>query len=64
MIRYAAENFSLREENRQLRALESVQKAAVADAQTATELEVLLQSCLEAEKTPGGEEVSLCSYMN
>nr|XP_023690136.1 kinesin-like protein KIF15 [Paramormyrops kingsleyae] len=54
MIRYAAENFSLREENRQLRALESVRKAVVADAQTAAELEVLLQSCLEAEKTPGG----------
>lgn len=49
MTRYAAENFSLRAENRQLRSIESVMKAEEAAAQVAVELEEAFQRTMEAE---------------
>ncbi|XP_067470314.1 kinesin-like protein KIF15 [Thunnus thynnus] len=50
MTRYAAENFSLREENHQLRSLESVVNAQEAAAQVAAELEEAFQRAMETEK--------------
>ncbi|XP_049918556.1 kinesin-like protein KIF15-B [Epinephelus moara] len=50
MTRYAAENFSLREENRQLRSLESVVKAQEAAVQISTELEEAFQSAVETDR--------------
>ncbi|XP_070776383.1 kinesin-like protein KIF15 [Enoplosus armatus] len=50
MTRYAAENFSLREENRQLRSLESVVKAEEAAIQVATELDDTFQRAMETER--------------
>lgn len=50
MTRYAAENFSLRAENRQLRSLESVVKAEEAAAQAAVELEEAFQRTMETER--------------
>lgn len=50
MTRYTAENFSLREENRQLRSLESVLKAEEASAQVAAELEEAFQRATETER--------------
>ncbi|XP_032356315.1 kinesin-like protein KIF15 isoform X2 [Etheostoma spectabile] len=50
MTRYAAENFSLREENRQLRSLESVMKTEEAAAQVAAELEEAFQRAMETER--------------
>uniref|UniRef100_A0A8C8EMY1 Kinesin motor domain-containing protein n=1 Tax=Oncorhynchus tshawytscha TaxID=74940 RepID=A0A8C8EMY1_ONCTS len=49
MTRYAAENYSLREENRQLRSLESVRRAKEAAGQAAAELEEEFQRALETE---------------
>ncbi|XP_040915830.1 kinesin-like protein KIF15-A isoform X2 [Toxotes jaculatrix] len=49
MTRYAAENFSLREENRLLRSLESVVKAEEVVAQVADELEEAFQTAMETE---------------
>ncbi|MED6257343.1 hypothetical protein ATANTOWER_019517 [Ataeniobius toweri] len=50
MTRYAAENYSLREENRLLRSLESVLKAEEVSTQVAAELEEAFQRALESEK--------------
>ncbi|XP_077411545.1 kinesin-like protein KIF15 [Vanacampus margaritifer] len=61
MTRYAAENYSLREENRQLRSLESMRKAQEDAAQVAQELEGDFQRAMEAEKnaaTPAGASIS------
>uniref|UniRef100_A0A8C2ZEK5 Kinesin family member 15 n=1 Tax=Cyclopterus lumpus TaxID=8103 RepID=A0A8C2ZEK5_CYCLU len=49
MARYAAENFSLRQENRQLRCLESVVKAEEVAVHVAAELEEAFQRALETE---------------
>ncbi|CAN9502128.1 unnamed protein product [Ophioblennius macclurei] len=49
MTRYAAENYSLRQENRQLRSLEWVMKAEEVAAQVAAELEETFQKVLESE---------------
>ncbi|KAM4625881.1 kinesin-like protein KIF15 [Polymixia lowei] len=54
MTRYAAENYSLREENRQLRSLVSVREAEEAAGQAATELEEAFQRAMEAEKPTDG----------
>ncbi|KAF7647426.1 hypothetical protein LDENG_00172690, partial [Lucifuga dentata] len=50
MTRYAAENYSLREENRHLRSLESVRKAEEDAAQTAAKLEEAFQMAMETER--------------
>ncbi|KAG7238511.1 hypothetical protein INR49_030784 [Caranx melampygus] len=50
MTRYAAENFSLRQENRQLRSLESVVKAEELVGQVAAELEEAFQTAMESER--------------
>lgn len=50
MTRYAAENYSLREENRQLRSLESVMKAQEVAAQVAVEIEEAFQKAVESER--------------
>ncbi|XP_071767078.2 kinesin-like protein KIF15 [Centroberyx gerrardi] len=50
MTRYAAENYSLREENRQLRSLESVRRAEEAAGQAAAELEEAFQRAMETER--------------
>ncbi|TKS86576.1 Kinesin-like protein KIF15-A [Collichthys lucidus] len=49
MTRYAAENFSLRQENRQLRSLETVVKAEEAAATVGAELEEIFQRVMETE---------------
>uniref|UniRef100_A0A672IH02 Kinesin family member 15 n=1 Tax=Salarias fasciatus TaxID=181472 RepID=A0A672IH02_SALFA len=49
MTRYAAENYSLRQENSQLRSLEWVTKAQEAEAEVAAELEEAFQKVLESE---------------
>uniref|UniRef100_A0A1A8UG06 Kinesin family member 15 n=2 Tax=Nothobranchius TaxID=28779 RepID=A0A1A8UG06_NOTFU len=53
MTRYAAENYSLREENRMLRSLESVMNAEDVCAQVSAELEEAFQKALESEKLTG-----------
>lgn len=50
MMRYAAENFSLREEVRSLRALDSVKSARLTAEQCTTELEQAFQKVVESEK--------------
>lgn len=50
MTRYAAENFSLRQENRHLRSLESVVKAEEAAATVAAELDEVYHRAMEAER--------------
>lgn len=50
MTRYAAENFSLRQENRQLRSLESVVKAEEAVATIAADLDEAFQRAMETER--------------
>ncbi|XP_032403994.1 LOW QUALITY PROTEIN: kinesin-like protein KIF15 [Xiphophorus hellerii] len=50
MTRYAAENYSLREENRLLRSLESVIKCEEVSTQVAAELEEAFRKALESEK--------------
>lgn len=49
MTRYAAENFTLRQENRQLRSLNSVREAEEAAATTAAELDEVFQKAVESE---------------
>uniref|UniRef100_A0A3Q2YFW8 Kinesin family member 15 n=3 Tax=Hippocampus comes TaxID=109280 RepID=A0A3Q2YFW8_HIPCM len=64
MTRYAAENYSLREENRQLRSLESVKKADEDEAQVAQELEEDFQRAMEVDRnmeTPAGASTSLAT---
>lgn len=51
MTRYAAENFTLRQENRQLRSLDSVMKAEEAATTTAVELDDIFQKAVESEST-------------
>ncbi|XP_037551279.1 kinesin-like protein KIF15-B [Nematolebias whitei] len=58
MTRYAAENYSLREENRLLRSLESVMKAEEVSAQISAELEEAFQRALESEKLTGSSTAS------
>uniref|UniRef100_A0A4W5RKE0 Kinesin family member 15 n=1 Tax=Hucho hucho TaxID=62062 RepID=A0A4W5RKE0_9TELE len=53
MTFYAAENYSLREENQQLRSLASVRRAEEAAGQTAAELEEDFQRVLETERSDG-----------
>uniref|UniRef100_A0A3B3VHY5 Kinesin family member 15 n=1 Tax=Poecilia latipinna TaxID=48699 RepID=A0A3B3VHY5_9TELE len=53
MTRYAAENYSLREENRLLRSLESVIKCEEVSTQVAAELEEAFRKALESEATIG-----------
>ncbi|CAL8286814.1 unnamed protein product [Lota lota] len=55
MTRYAAENYSLRQENRYLRSLESVVKAEEAAGQAAVELEEAFQLALEAPRLTGAQ---------
>uniref|UniRef100_A0A4W5RBZ9 Kinesin family member 15 n=1 Tax=Hucho hucho TaxID=62062 RepID=A0A4W5RBZ9_9TELE len=55
MTRYAAENYSLREENRQLRSLESGRRAEEAAGQAAAELEEDFQRALETEWSDGAQ---------
>uniref|UniRef100_A0A674E372 Kinesin family member 15 n=1 Tax=Salmo trutta TaxID=8032 RepID=A0A674E372_SALTR len=55
MTRYAAENYSLREENRQLRSHESVRRAEEAAGQAAAELEEEFQRALETEWSDGAQ---------
>lgn len=50
MTRYAAENYTLREENRQLRSLESVVKAGEVVAQVAADLEKDFQKAMASER--------------
>ena len=50
MTRYAAENFSLREENRHLRSLETVVKAEEVVVQVSAELEEAFQTAMESER--------------
>uniref|UniRef100_A0A668AXC4 Kinesin family member 15 n=1 Tax=Myripristis murdjan TaxID=586833 RepID=A0A668AXC4_9TELE len=50
MTRYAAENYSLREENRHLRSLESVRRAEEAAGQAAAELEEAFHRAHETER--------------
>ncbi|XP_030628202.1 kinesin-like protein KIF15 [Chanos chanos] len=54
MMRFAAENYSLREEVRVLRALDSVKTASSVEAQMAAELEEAYRSILESEKNSEG----------
>ncbi|XP_061552601.1 kinesin-like protein KIF15 isoform X2 [Phycodurus eques] len=62
MTRYAAENYSLREENRQLRSLESVMNAEEEAAQVAHELEEDFQRAMEAEKNAETPASALACY--
>ncbi|XP_043999573.1 kinesin-like protein KIF15-B [Gambusia affinis] len=50
MTRYAAENYSLREENRLLRSLESVIRCEEVSTQVAADLEEAFRKALESEK--------------
>lgn len=50
MTRYAAENFTLRAENRQLRSLESLVRAEEVAAQISTELEEAFRKAMESER--------------
>lgn len=61
MTRYAAENYSLREENHQLRSLESVVKAQEVAAQVAVEIEEAFQKAVESERPTETSEVSSAS---
>ncbi|XP_062326186.1 kinesin-like protein KIF15 isoform X1 [Osmerus eperlanus] len=55
MTKYMAENYSLREENRQLLSSESVRRAEEVDSQAAAELEEAFQKVLEAEGSSGAQ---------
>lgn len=57
MTRYAAENYSLREENRLLRSLESVMKAEEISSQVSAELEEVFQRALESGKLTGSKDI-------
>ncbi|XP_070698199.1 kinesin-like protein KIF15 [Pempheris klunzingeri] len=61
MTRYAAENFSLRAENRLLRSLESVVRAEDAAAHVAVELEEAFQRTMETERLMETPAASLTS---
>lgn len=63
MMRYAAENFSLREEVRVLRAMESVKSAQEMAEQCTAELEASFQTQLEDSKPnkDNGGKVAVCS---
>uniref|UniRef100_A0A3Q2ZVJ2 Kinesin family member 15 n=1 Tax=Kryptolebias marmoratus TaxID=37003 RepID=A0A3Q2ZVJ2_KRYMA len=61
MTRYAAENYSLREENRLLRSLDSLMKAEEVFAQVSAELEEAFQRALESEKLTGVSVTTCCS---
>ncbi|KAM8737455.1 kinesin-like protein KIF15 [Acanthopagrus schlegelii] len=61
MTRYAAENFGLRQENRQLRSLESVVKAEEASATVAAELEETFQRAVETERLTEARKTSSTS---
>ncbi|XP_029972708.1 kinesin-like protein KIF15 isoform X2 [Salarias fasciatus] len=61
MTRYAAENYSLRQENSQLRSLEWVTKAQEAEAEVAAELEEAFQKVLESEGLTDGAVVPSAS---
>uniref|UniRef100_A0A4W6FIQ5 Kinesin family member 15 n=1 Tax=Lates calcarifer TaxID=8187 RepID=A0A4W6FIQ5_LATCA len=64
MTRYAAENFSLREENRQLRSLDSVVRAEEVVAQVSSELEEAFQRAMESERlseTPAASSTSVAA---
>ncbi|CAG5866434.1 unnamed protein product [Menidia menidia] len=61
MTRYAAENYSLREENRQLRSLESVMKAEEVAEQVGVELEEAFQRAVESERCTETSAVSSTS---
>ncbi|XP_041827178.1 kinesin-like protein KIF15-B [Melanotaenia boesemani] len=61
MTRYAAENCSLREENRQLRSLESLMNAEEVAAQVAAELEEAFQRAVELDKVKETSTVSSSS---
>jgi len=54
MTRYAAENYSLREENRHLRSLDSVRRSEEDADQAALELEEALELALEGSKPTEG----------
>ncbi|XP_028294287.1 kinesin-like protein KIF15 [Gouania willdenowi] len=58
MTRYAAENYSLRQENRQLRSLEWLMKAEEVSAQIAAELEEAFQKALDSEGLTDGVSLS------
>ncbi|XP_063040625.1 kinesin-like protein KIF15 isoform X2 [Engraulis encrasicolus] len=60
MMRYAAENFSLREEVRVLRAMESVKSAQEMAEQCTAELEASFQTQLEDSKPNKDNGVSVC----
>lgn len=61
MTRYAAENYSLREENRQLRSLESLMKAEEVAAQVTAELEKAFQRAVEFDEVKETSTVSSSS---
>lgn len=59
MTRYAAENYSLREENRLLRSLESVIKCEEVSTQVAADLEEAFRKALESEKFTEGKTLGI-----
>ncbi|XP_068195591.1 kinesin-like protein KIF15 [Antennarius striatus] len=61
MTQYAAENFSLRQENRRLRSLDSVVKAEEASATVAAELDETFQRAMETERLTETPAVSSTS---
>lgn len=58
MTRYAAENFSLRQENNQLRSLESVVKAEEAVAAIAADLDEAFHKAMETERLTESNKIS------
>ncbi|XP_056914437.1 kinesin-like protein KIF15-A [Takifugu flavidus] len=58
MTRYAAENFSLRQENRQLRSLESVVKSEESLAAITADLEEAFQRAMETERLSESKRAS------
>lgn len=64
MTRYAAENFTLRQENRQLRSLESVLKAEEVMVSTAAELDDIFQKALESESKMTTTKLELKTWIN
>ena len=56
ITQYAAENYSLRQENHYLRSLESVAKAEEAAGQAAVELEEAFRLALEASGPTEGDQ--------
>lgn len=75
MIRYAAENNKLRQENHQLRSLDSVVKAEEAIAAIAADLEEAFNRAMETERLTESNKISfiksskstlcyVCIYVN